>query len=335
MFLDRVILNVKAGDGGNGCVSFRREKFIPKGGPNGGDGGDGGDIILRSSKNINSLIDFKSKKHIKAPKGENGKGSNKKGHDGEDLILNVPLGTIVRSYPEENEIFDFEDKSIDFILAKGGKGGKGNARFKSSTNQAPRKFTFGESGEEFIVVLELKLIAFAGLVGFPNAGKSTLISKLSNAKPKIADYPFTTLTPHLGVVYQGYDSLVLADIPGIIEGAHKGLGKGHYFLRHIERNKVLLILIDLSPYSEHSPLNTFKIIINELSCYKDELLGKKQIVIGNKIDLLDENQEAKKNSEELKNYCKKQNIEYIEISAAKGTNINKLKEKLFTSYNEK
>ena len=335
MFLDRANLTFKAGDGGNGCASFRREKFIPWGGPNGGDGGHGADIILRSSSKVNSLVDFKFKRIYKAPKGENGSSSNKHGKSGETLILEVPLGTVVRSHPEENEIFDFNDKEQDFVIANGGNGGKGNTRFKSSTNQAPRKFTTGEEGEELAVVLELKLIAYAGLVGFPNAGKSTLISKISKAKPKIADYAFTTLSPNLGVVYRGYDNLVLADIPGIIEGAHKGLGRGHFFLRHIERNKVLLILIDLSPYSDHEPLKTLDIIFDELRLYNEELLEKKVIIIGNKIDLIEQDEESKSKAKELEEHCLKEDFPYIEISAARSFNLERLKTLLFDLHNEK
>lgn len=274
MFVDSAVVTFTAGNGGNGCVSFRREKYVPKGGPNGGDGGKGGDIILVSQNSNNSLVDFKFKQFVKAPKGTNGMGSNRHGKGGEDTVLEVPCGTVIKSYPGEKLLFDFTEPGMEFVLAKGGRGGLGNARFKTSTNQVPRYAQPGEKGETITVMLELKLIAFAGLVGFPNAGKSTLISKISKAKPKIADYPFTTLTPHLGVVYNEFDTLVVADIPGIIEGAHLGEGRGIDFLRHIERNKVLVFLLDASPFAELPPLETFKTLRNELKFHKTNLLRK-------------------------------------------------------------
>lgn len=335
MFVDTVIVNFVAGKGGNGCVSFRREKFVPRGGPNGGNGGDGGSIILTSKGNINSLIDFKYHNLIRAEKGANGEGANKTGKSGRNKIIEVPAGTVVKSYPDEKLMFDFSDENISFTIVKGGKGGFGNAHFKSSTNQAPRIAQKGKPGESIKVILELKLIAFAGLVGFPNAGKSTLISKISGAKPKIADYPFTTLVPHLGVVYRDYDSLVLADIPGIIEGANKGEGMGLSFLRHIERNKVLIYLLDVSPYAELKPLKTLTVLQDELKAYKADLLRKKSIVVANKIDLLDNDQAAdsdhdhRNSLEELRDYCKSNNLPFVEISALKEINLNIFKNKLF------
>jgi len=337
MFVDSAVVTFIAGKGGNGCVSFRREKFIPKGGPNGGDGGDGGDIILISDRNCNSLIDFKYENIVKAEKGAPGSGSNKTGKKGKDRILKVPPGTIVKTFPDEKIMFDFTEPDLRFTITKGGKGGLGNTHFKSSTNQAPRFAQQGKAGESVKVVLELKLIAFAGLVGFPNAGKSTLISKISGAKPKIADYPFTTLTPHLGVVYHRYRSLVVADIPGIIEGAHRGEGMGLSFLKHIERNKVLVFLLDVSPYTKYEPLQAFHILREELKSYSSSLLRKKYLVLANKIDLLEdsENMETgEKGLGSMEAYCRKEQLPFLEISAVKGINLDKLKERLFQLYDE-
>ncbi|MCP5106221.1 MAG: GTPase ObgE [bacterium] len=335
MFIDSAVVTFIAGKGGDGCVSFRREKYIPKGGPDGGDGGSGGSIILVSENTNNSLIHFKYNRIIKAKKGANGSSSNKTGKGGEDTILPVPAGTVIKSYPEEIPLFDFAEVGMRFTIAQGGKSGSGNARFKSSTNQAPKFAQSGTKGEELTVMLELKLIAFAGLVGLPNAGKSTLISKISGAKPKIADYPFTTLVPHLGVVYSDYDSLVVADIPGIIEGAHDGEGMGIQFLRHIERNKVLVFLLDVSPYAEARPLDTLMVLREELKAYKSNMMRKRQLVVANKIDLLEPNDESGEDMEkiaELKNHCGENNIPYIEISAIEGSNLDELKRKLFELY---
>jgi GTP-binding protein len=336
MFVDSAVVTFIAGKGGSGCVSFRREKFIPKGGPDGGNGGDGASIILTSRKNCSSLLDFKFKNIIRAPKGAPGLGANKSGKKGIDKVMTVPAGTVVKTYPDERLIFDFNQEGMNFTIVKGGKSGHGNAHFKSSTNQTPRFAQKGKPGETVKVILELKLIAFAGLVGFPNAGKSTLLSKISSAKPKIADYPFTTLTPHLGVVYQGYESLVVADIPGIIAGAHQGEGMGFDFLKHIERNKVLIFLLDVSPYSNLTPLNTYQVLEEELKAYSAGLLRKKRLVVANKIDLLDQDpgNENRKNLEPLQDYCLKENLPYLEISAVKETNLNQLKNKLFELYHE-
>ncbi len=333
MFVDRTIVTLTAGKGGNGSASFRREKFIPKGGPDGGDGGNGGDVVLVSESSVSSLIDFKGNHHIKAGNGGNGSGNNKSGKKGEDRILRVPVGTIIKTFPDEKIMFDFKEEDIRFVIARGGKSGAGNVRFKSSVNQTPKTAKKGKPGESIKVILELKLIAFAGLVGFPNAGKSTLISKISAAKPKIADYPFTTLTPHLGVVYQGYESMVIADIPGIIEGAHRGEGMGTDFLRHIERNRVLIFLINLGDSSGKDGVNRLEILMEELRSYKKELLGKKFLVVANKIDLLD-NIEEDDELHRLRLHCKKRGFEMLEISALKSININRLKNKLFKLLNE-
>ncbi len=337
MFIDTAVVTFVAGKGGDGCVSFRREKYIPKGGPDGGDGGDGGSIILISSKDTHSLVDFKNINVVRAPKGTNGQGSNKTGKSGEDKIINVPAGTLVKTFPDEKIIFDFSEPDISFNIVKGGQGGKGNARFKSSTNQTPKFARPGKPGESVKVMLELKLIAFAGLVGLPNAGKSTLISRISGAKPKIADYPFTTLSPNLGVVYQDYDNLVVADIPGIIKGAHKGEGMGLDFLRHIERNKVLIYLLDVSPYAEEPPLETLMVLRSELENFNPALLRKKSLVAANKIDLLEEDpdhQPAREALQQLSRYCDEKELPFLEISAMKGTNLIRLKNRLFELYHE-
>lgn len=332
MFVDRAIVSFIAGRGGNGCVSFRREKFIQRGGPNGGDGGDGSDIILVSKKGNNSLIYFKYRNIIRSKHGENGKGRNKNGKKGKEEILFVPVGTVVKTFPDEKLMFDFSDDNIRLVITKGGQGGWGNTHFKSSVNQSPRIAIKGKPGEEIKVILELKLIAFAGLVGFPNAGKSTLISKISEAKPKIADYPFTTLSPNLGVVYRGYESLVVADIPGIIKGAHNGDGMGIDFLKHIERNRVLIFLIDISDCTKNTPVETFKILQNELKLYKTDFLNKKYFVVGNKNDLVTEMH--RKEVDKLREYCNKRDIVYVEISALKNDNLSVFKNKLFEFYNE-
>jgi GTP-binding protein len=329
MFIDRTRISFQAGNGGNGCLSFRREKFIPHGGPDGGDGGDGGDIILVSSPVCQSLGDFKYKKLIKAENGGQGRSKKRTGKNGAAIVLQVPAGTVVKTFPDEKLIFDFERIGLQFILAKGGKGGRGNIHFKSSVNQAPRRAEKGEKGESIQVILELKLIAFAGLVGLPNAGKSTLISKISSAKPKIADYPFTTLTPNLGVVDFNKRNLVVADIPGILEGAHRGEGMGLEFLKHIERTQVLIFIIDVAPFSLLPPLKSFQVLEKELAMYHPLLLKKKLMVVANKIDLAAENRTG---VDDLHDLCRKRKIPYVEISALKEINLLKLKKTLFAFY---
>lgn len=332
MFVDKAVVTFIAGNGGNGCISFRREKFVPRGGPDGGDGGRGGHIILRSQSTKNSLVDFKFKNIIKSKRGENGKGSNRYGKNGADEILLLPPGTVVKTYPDEKIIYDFDRENIEFVIARGGRGGRGNVHFKSSVRQAPRMAQQGEKGESIKVILELKLIAFAGIVGLPNAGKSTLISKISAAKPKIADYPFTTLTPHLGVIYRDHDSLVVADIPGIIQGAHLGEGMGLDFLRHIERNRVLVFLIDISQNQPQSPLEVFFMLRNELKSYKPVLLAKKFLVVGNKADLIAGG--SRNPAESLRSFCEQNHVTYLEISALKGVNLDRFKEQLFVHRHE-
>ena len=299
-FLDQAKIYIKAGDGGSGSASFRREKFVEYGGPDGGDGGDGGSIIIESDRNLNTLIDYRYAQHFKAQNGKSGSKRNKTGGNGKDLILKVPTGTQV--YEEDNNslIYDFTKNKEKYLVASGGKGGLGNVRFKSSTNRAPRKKTNGKIGEEFWVWLQLKVIADIGIIGKPNAGKSSLLAALTRAKPKIANYPFTTVNPNLGVTYYDGKEITLADIPGLVEGAHKGIGLGDKFLRHIERCKILLHLIDLS---EEDLINSYKKIKLELSEYDKNLDKKKEIIFFNKSDLLEKDTIDRK-MKEFKNKIK-------------------------------
>jgi GTP-binding protein len=307
-FVDYVKIYVKAGDGGRGCVSFRREKYVPKGGPDGGDGGKGGDVIIRASSELHTLLDHRYQKTYKAKRGEHGKGSNMKGKDGEDLIIQVPIGTVVKDADSEEILADLDEDGKDLIVARGGKGGLGNAHFATPINQTPRYAQPGQKGEEKWIILELKLLADVGLIGLPNAGKSTLISIISSARPKIADYPFTTLTPVLGVVkYKDYQSFVVADIPGLIEGAHKGAGLGHQFLRHVERTSILLHLVDVSDYLQSDPVGDFEKIQKELELYNPELINKPFAVVGTKIDIAYEGKRLKR----LKDYCKGKGIDFF------------------------
>jgi len=283
-FIDEARISVKAGDGGHGCVSFRREKYIPKGGPDGGNGGRGGSVIICAESQLNTLLDFKYKRTYRAERGENGRGKDQEGKSGKDEVVQVPCGTLVRDAGTKRTIVDLVHGGDEYVVAYGGKGGRGNGEFATPTNQAPRYAEPGTRGEERELLLELKLLADVGLVGFPNAGKSTLISVISAAKPKIADYPFTTLTPNLGLVRYGEGkSFVVADIPGLIEGAHEGKGLGIQFLRHIERTRVLVFLVDaMSP----DPSHDYHILLNELSSYNASLKKKKKIVALTKIDTL-------------------------------------------------
>ena len=323
-FLDQAKIYIKAGNGGSGSASFRREKFVEYGGPDGGDGGDGGSIIVQSDRNLNTLIDFRYAQHFKAQHGKPGSKRNKTGANGEDLILKVPLGTQI--YEEDNNtlIYDFTKNKEKYLVASGGKGGLGNVRFKSSTNRAPRKKTNGKLGEEFWIWLQLKVIADIGIIGKPNAGKSSLLAALTKAKPKIANYPFTTINPNLGVSYYGGKEITLADIPGLVEGAHKGVGLGDKFLRHIERCKILLHLIDLS---EDDLLNSYKKIKSELSNYDKDLIKKKEIIFFNKSDLLDENEI----NEKLKEFKKKIKTKYEIVSVYSNKDLQKIK-KLLIKY---
>jgi GTP-binding protein len=286
MFIDYAVIEVTAGKGGDGAVAFRREKFVPKGGPAGGNGGNGGSAILEAHHNLNTLLDFRYKKKYKAENGEMGGNSLKDGKSGKDIIIKVPLGTVVKDFKTNQVLFDLNEETKKVVLANGGKGGKGNSNFATSTNQTPRYAEDGKPGEYKKVILELKLIADVGLVGFPNAGKSTLISAISAARPKIADYPFTTLEPNLGIVkYREYESFTVADIPGIIEGAHKGKGLGHKFLRHIERTKIILFLIDIT--SENYEKD-YEILSGELKNYSNKLIEKKILISFSKADLADD-----------------------------------------------
>ncbi len=323
-FLDQAKIYIKAGNGGSGSASFRRENFVEFGGPDGGDGGDGGSIIVQSDRNLNTLIDFRYAQHFKAQHGKPGSKRNKTGANGEDLILKVPLGT--QLYEEDNNtlIYDFTKNKEKYLVASGGKGGLGNVRFKSSTNRAPRKKTNGKLGEEFWIWLQLKVIADIGIIGKPNAGKSSLLAALTRAKPKIANYPFTTINPNLGVSYYGGKEITLADIPGLVEGAHKGVGLGDKFLRHIERCKILLHLIDLS---EDDLLNSYKKIKSELSNYDKDLIKKKEIIFFNKSDLLDENEI----NEKLKEFKKKIKTKYEIVSVFSNKDLQKIK-KLLIKY---
>jgi GTP-binding protein len=325
MFIDEAKIRVKAGDGGNGCVAFRREKFVPRGGPSGGDGGKGGDVIMESSERHNTLVHFRFNPEYKAQRGRHGEGSNRTGREGEDVLLKVPVGTIVYDADTGEKVHDFSRSDERIIVARGGRGGRGNARFATSTHQAPREHEPGRPGEERTFRLELKLLADVGLVGYPNVGKSTLISRISAARPKIADYPFTTLQPNLGVVVVGRPpeerSFVVADIPGLIEGAHAGAGLGTQFLRHIERTRLLVHLVDVSDASGRpDPVKDVEVIMGELQSFGAHLEQKPIIMVASKIDVANKDKLAK-----LKRYCKKQGVELFPISAVTGKGIDELK----------
>jgi len=325
MFIDEAKIKVKAGDGGNGCVAFRREKFVPRGGPSGGDGGHGGDVIMESTERHNTLVHFRFNPEYKAGRGAHGEGSNKSGAAGNDVILKVPVGTILYDVASGEKLHDFSRPDERIVIAKGGKGGRGNQHFANSVHQAPRFAEAGREGEYRELRLELKLLADVGLVGFPNAGKSTLISVISAARPKIADYPFTTLQPNLGVVTIGDppDDLtyVVADIPGIIEGAHEGTGLGVQFLRHVERTTVLAHLIDVSDSSARpDPTDDFKVIERELEAFSPDLASKPMIVVATKLDAANPEKLKK-----LKAFCTRRKLPFFAISAATGDGVAKLK----------
>lgn len=313
MFIDRVKINIKAGDGGNGVTAFRREKFVPRGGPSGGDGGRGGDIWIESDEGFNTLLHLRFNPEHKAGRGRHGEGSKRHGKDGEDVTIKVPVGTQVFDSVTNDLVFDFTEPNQKFLAAKGGKGGWGNSHFATPTRRAPKYHYDGRPGEEKEFQLELKLIADVGLVGFPNAGKSTLISVISAAKPKIADYPFTTLEPNLGVVDMGdFRTFVVADIPGLIEGASEGAGLGDRFLRHVERTKLILHLVDVSPLSGREAVEDYKIINRELKNYNEDLAKTPQIVVATKLDILEDSEQLEK----LRKAAKKDKKPFFEISSA-------------------
>ena len=325
-FIDEAFIEVTAGNGGRGCLSFRREKFIPKGGPDGGDGGSGGNILVQTDESLTTLQDFRLQKKYKAKNGSQGLSKNKHGKDAEDTILKVPVGTLIIDEETEEVVADLVKNKESVILARGGKGGFGNSRFKTSTNRAPRKTTDGGEGEKFNIKLELKVLADIGLLGMPNAGKSTLISKISSAKPKVADYPFTTLSPNLGVVQSGFNSFVVADIPGLIPGASEGVGLGIQFLKHLSRVKVLLHLVDISTFDVSKIVKNIEDINKELELYSSELAQKEQWIILNKNDL-DPSKEKIIKQEVKKKISKK---EIFSISAITGKGVEKLVSKIGT-----
>ena len=320
-FLDQVKIFVKAGDGGSGSPSFRREKFIEFGGPDGGDGGKGGSVILKSERNLNTLIDYRYQQHFKAERGGDGSGKNKTGKGGKNLVLKVPIGTQVFEEDNKTVIFDFKKENEEFVIANGGKGGFGNTRFKSSTNRAPKKFTKGVNGEEYWIWLQLKTIADIGIIGLPNAGKSSLLASLTSANPKIANYKFTTLNPNLGVAMYDDKEITLADIPGLIEGAHTGTGLGIKFLKHIERCKTLLHLIDIT---EEDLVKTYKQVRNELKKYSKDLLKKEELVVFNKVDLIAKDQINKK----ISIFKKKVDKNVLSMSTIDKKTVSNIKSKL-------
>ncbi len=329
MFIDRANVMVKGGDGGNGVVAFRREKYVPHGGPSGGDGGKGGDVIFKVDEGLRTLLDFKSKNIMKARNGEHGGGSNKHGKRGEDLVVKVPPGTVVKDEGGEEILCDLIKEGEKFIVAAGGRGGRGNAKFKTPKNRAPRMAEKGEPGEEKKVTLELKLIADVGLIGFPNVGKSTLLSIISKAKPKIADYPFTTLTPNLGVCETSTgQKFVIADIPGIIEGAYSGKGLGHEFLRHIERTRMLVHILDMSGFEGKNPVEDYIMLNQELKNYSEKLADKPQLVVANKMDI---GETAEKNLEKLR---VRYDFPVYPISCITKAGINELIDKIGFEVNE-
>jgi GTP-binding protein len=321
MFIDEVQITVKAGNGGNGCLAFRREKYVPRGGPSGGDGGRGGDVVMVSSNHYNTLLHFRFNPEHTAQRGRHGEGSNRTGHDGHSIDVPVPVGTVVYDAETGDLLHDFTTAEERFIVAKGGRGGKGNARFATSTHQAPTEHEEGHEGELRRLRLELKLLADVGLVGFPNAGKSTLISRISAARPKIADYPFTTLEPNLGVV--GYEdrTFVVADIPGLIEGAHLGHGLGVQFLRHIERTRLLVHLVDVSESTGREPVQDFNVVMEELAAFSEDVARKPMIVVATKMDAAQDPKRVQK----LQRMAKKKGLPFFKISSVTGQGIEELK----------
>jgi len=320
-FIDQVKVYAKAGHGGKGCVSFRREKYIPKGGPNGGDGGRGAHIIFKAKHNINTLLDIRYQQQYRADKGQHGMGRDRHGRDGKDLIIPVPMGTLIINHDTGEVMFDLTEDEQEYIAARGGRGGQGNTHFKGPSRQTPRYAQPGEPGEEITLTLELKLLADVGLIGLPNAGKSTLIASVSSAKPKIADYPFTTLIPNLGVVkYKEFSSFVIADIPGLIEGASQGTGLGFQFLRHVERTTILLHLVDISEMAEGDPADNLEKINNELKLFSADIMDKQMVVAGTKLDIKGDGERL----DRLADYCKDKNYDFFPICSVTGTGVNEL-----------
>jgi GTPase len=333
MFIDRAKIKVEAGDGGNGCMAFRREKFVPRGGPSGGDGGAGGSIFLRASDQMNTLLKFRYNPLYRAERGRHGEGSTCHGRKGDDMIVDVPVGTLVYDADTEELLADMTEPGQVLRVAKGGDGGRGNARFATSVNRAPRRHEPGWPGEIRTLQLELKLIADVGLLGYPNAGKSTFISAVSAARPKIADYPFTTLVPNLGVVQlSNFRTFVIADIPGLIEGAHEGHGLGHQFLRHVERTRLLLHLVDVSEFSQRDPVTDFETINRELRLYNPELAARRQIVLATKQDAVYEDDER---TASLQAHCEQHGLEFYKISSVTGDGVPPLLERVYQLLNEK
>jgi len=321
VFIDEVIITVKAGDGGNGCLAFRREKFVPRGGPSGGDGGHGGDVILEASNHYNTLLHFRFNPEHNAERGRHGEGSKRTGRDGDNVTLPLPVGTTLFNADTGEQLFDFTAAGQQFTVAHGGRGGRGNARFATSTHQAPTEHEEGKAGEFFRLRLELKLLADVALVGFPNAGKSTLISRLSAARPKIGDYPFTTLEPNLGVVQAGDRTFVLADIPGLIEGAHEGHGLGMQFLRHIERTRLLVQLVDVSDVTARDPAHDFDVILDELEQFNEGVAAKPMIVVASKIDACQDPTRI----DPVRQKAAEHGMPFYEISSATGAGIEDLR----------
>ena len=321
MFVDEVVITVKAGRGGDGICSFRREMFVPRGGPDGGDGVNGGNVVFAASHRLTTLLDLRYQKHYQAEDGRNGSGSNCTGRTGKDVVVVLPVGTVVYDDTTHDILADLVTDGDRVVIARGGRGGQGNSHFATSTNRVPTRFTHGTEGEELTLRLELKLLADVGLVGFPNAGKSTLIAAISAARPKIADYPFTTLSPHLGVVRWGSDrSFVVADIPGLIEGAHEGKGLGAQFLRHIERTAFLLHLIDVSEWASQEPVASFEILRQELNAYDETLSSRPFAIVATKIDVSG----SRDRLAQLRAYCRRRKYACLPISAATGEGLDEL-----------
>ena len=326
MFIDEAIIRVAGGNGGNGCVAFRREKFVPRGGPSGGDGGNGGSVFIESTEHLNTLLKFRYKREFSAERGRHGEGSTKHGRDGEDLVIAVPAGTVAYDDSTGSKVFDFDAPGERFLAAHGGRGGRGNARFATSTHQAPRRAEPGRPGEQRVLRLQLKLLADVGLVGFPNVGKSTLISRLSAARPRIADYPFTTLEPHLGVVELDMNrSFVMADIPGLIEGAHEGKGLGIRFLKHVERTRLLVHLIDVAEASDREPREDYRVIMAELESFSPEVAAKPMLLVASRVDAAGDGRRL----EALRAFARERGEPAYEISGVTGQGLEELKQAIW------